>query len=78
VGYSGAKVEPVKSSLALGGIIVAKNGMNAVADAKALKKVMAAKDIVVEIELGVGSASATVWTCDFSYEYVKINADYST
>ena len=79
VGYSGAKVNPDKATLALGGIIVAKNGMNApVADAKALQKVMAGKDIVVEIELAAGDAAATVWTCDFSYEYVKINADYST
>ncbi|MDR7867724.1 MAG: bifunctional glutamate N-acetyltransferase/amino-acid acetyltransferase ArgJ [Sporomusaceae bacterium] len=78
VGYSGAKVEPAKATLTLGGIVVAKNGMNAVADAKALQKVMADKDIAVEIELGAGDAAATVWTCDFSYEYVKINADYST
>ena len=39
---------------------------------------MAAKDIQVLIDLGIGSSKATVWTCDFSYEYVKINADYST
>lgn len=77
-GYSGAKMEPAKASLALGGIVVAKGGMNAAADAKALAPVMAAKDILVEVDLGAGSAAATVWTCDFSYEYVKINADYST
>ena len=78
VGYSGAAVDPAKATLAIGGIVVAKDGMNARADEKALQKVMAEKDIVVDIELGVGDASATVWTCDFSYEYVKINADYST
>lgn len=78
-GYSGAQVDPGKATLTLGGIIVARNGMNApVADPKALQKVMAGKDILVELELGVGGAAATVWTCDFSYEYVKINADYST
>jgi glutamate N-acetyltransferase/amino-acid N-acetyltransferase len=77
-GYSGAKMDPAKASLALGGIVVAKGGMNAAADPKALAPVMAAKDILVEVDLGIGSAAATVWTCDFSYEYVKINADYST
>lgn len=77
-GYSGAKMDPAKTTLALGGIVVAKGGMNAVADAKTLAPVMAAKDILVEVDLGAGSAAATVWTCDFSYEYVKINADYST
>ncbi|HTY99093.1 MAG TPA: bifunctional ornithine acetyltransferase/N-acetylglutamate synthase, partial [Rhodocyclaceae bacterium] len=33
-------------------------------------------EIVVRVDLGRGSAAATVWTCDFSYDYVKINADY--
>ncbi|MBN2848671.1 MAG: bifunctional ornithine acetyltransferase/N-acetylglutamate synthase, partial [Coriobacteriia bacterium] len=32
----------------------------------------------VEADLGVGEAEATVWTCDFSYDYVKINGDYRT
>jgi len=78
-GYSGAKIDPDKAMLALGGIVVARNGMNApVVDAKALQQVMAAQDIVVDLDLGAGGAAATVWTCDFSYEYVKINADYST
>ena len=32
----------------------------------------------VRVELGRGGASTTVWTCDFSYDYVKINAEYRT
>jgi len=32
----------------------------------------------VRIELGRGAASTTVWTCDLSYDYVKINAEYRT
>ncbi len=35
-------------------------------------------DIVVSVDLGAGSASSTVWTCDLSAEYVRINADYRT
>ena len=38
--------------------------------------VMAQPEIVIGINLGRGSAVDTVWTCDFSYDYVKINADY--
>jgi len=37
---------------------------------------MAHSEIVVRIDLGRGAAHARVWTCDFSYDYVKINADY--
>lgn len=39
-------------------------------------EIMAAEDIDVEISLGMGSESATVWTTDLSYDYVKINAEY--
>jgi glutamate N-acetyltransferase/amino-acid N-acetyltransferase len=35
-------------------------------------------EITVRAALGRGDAQATVWTCDFSYDYVKINAEYRT
>ncbi|MBL8472098.1 MAG: bifunctional glutamate N-acetyltransferase/amino-acid acetyltransferase ArgJ [Rhodocyclaceae bacterium] len=37
---------------------------------------MQPQEIAVRVNLGRGAAAATVWTCDFSYDYVKINADY--
>jgi glutamate N-acetyltransferase/amino-acid N-acetyltransferase len=40
--------------------------------------VMDKNEITVQIELGRGTASANVWTCDFSYDYVRINAEYRT
>ena len=36
------------------------------------------KEIAVAVDLGAGSSSSTVWTCDLSAEYVRINADYRT
>ena len=39
---------------------------------------MAPEDIVIRIELQRGAATATVWTTDFSYDYVRINAEYRT
>ncbi len=41
-------------------------------------RVMKAAEITVRVELGRGDAGARVWTCDFSYDYVKINAEYRT
>ena len=35
-------------------------------------------DIKITLDLAVGNQEATVWTCDFSYDYVKINAEYHT
>lgn len=40
--------------------------------------VMAQDDILIRVALGQGGASARVWTCDFSYDYVRINAEYRT
>jgi glutamate N-acetyltransferase/amino-acid N-acetyltransferase len=40
--------------------------------------VMAQEDILIRVSLGQGAASARVWTCDFSYDYVRINAEYRT
>jgi glutamate N-acetyltransferase/amino-acid N-acetyltransferase len=40
------------------------------------QKVMKNEDILLRIDLDRGAETDTVWTCDFSYEYVKINADY--
>jgi glutamate N-acetyltransferase / amino-acid N-acetyltransferase len=40
--------------------------------------VMAQGDIQITIRLAAGDGAATVWTCDFSYDYVKINAEYRT
>jgi len=41
-------------------------------------RVMREAEITIGVDLGRGDASATVWTCDFSYDYVKINAEYRT
>ena len=35
-----------------------------------------ASEIILEADLGAGSAQTTMWTCDFSHEYVSINGDY--
>ena len=37
---------------------------------------MKKSEITVRVGLGRGSRAATIWTCDLSYDYVKINADY--
>ena len=42
------------------------------------QQVMDQEEITIKVELGRGKAKDTVWTCDFSYDYVKINAEYRT
>ena len=77
-GYSGAAMEADKVNLSIGGIRLVENGMNCNVPAEKLAPTMAEHDISMNIDLGAGEESATVWTCDFSYEYVKINGEYHT
>ena len=78
VGYSEAPMVPEKTRVAFGGIPVYAAGLPVPFDEAAMKKIMKAHDIEVDIDMGLGSEEATVWTCDFSYDYVKINGEYHT
>lgn len=78
VGYSGADMVPEKTVVKFGGITIFANGTGATYDEKALAHVMKEKDIVIDIELNMGQEDATIWSCDLSYEYVKINGEYHT
>lgn len=78
VGYSEAAATQDKISLAIGDMIIVKDGVGIAFDEQNLKAIMAEQDIIVTVDLGMGSHKATMWTCDFSYEYVKINGEYHT
>lgn len=77
-GYSGANLDQTKVRLWIGGHKIVDSGKGTGFEAVNLKQVMAERDIAVTLDLGIGSAQATVWTCDFSYEYVRINGEYTT
>ena len=78
VGYAGIgdlDVDGVK--VWLDDVLVAENGGRAAAYREEDgARVMAQAEITVRVDLGRGAAQANVYTCDFSYDYVKINADY--
>jgi len=78
VGYAGINdldVDGVK--VWLDDVLVAENGGRAAAyKEEDGARVMAQAEITVRVDLGRGQAKARVYTCDFSYDYVKINADY--
>ena len=76
-GVKGLNVDVV--SLSLNGVLIAEKGARAVSyTEEAGVAAMAPKDLVISIDLGRGEKSATLWTTDFSYDYVKINAEYRT
>jgi len=78
VGYAGiTDLDQTKIDLYLDEVLVAKNGGRHPAYVEADgQRVMKQSEITVRVVLGRGAAADTVWTCDFSYDYVKINADY--
>ncbi|MFN3594793.1 MAG: bifunctional glutamate N-acetyltransferase/amino-acid acetyltransferase ArgJ [Thiobacillaceae bacterium] len=80
IGYAGlSDLEVERVRLYLGDVLVAENGGRAAGYREVDgRRVMAAPEIEVRIDLARGTAAATVWTCDFSYDYVKINAEYRT
>jgi glutamate N-acetyltransferase/amino-acid N-acetyltransferase len=77
LGYSGARFNPHKVDISISGVPVVKRGlsMGSAAEKKAapgLKK----KEILLDINLHSGLREATIWGCDLSLDYVKINASY--
>jgi glutamate N-acetyltransferase/amino-acid N-acetyltransferase len=79
IGRSGVNVNPGEVSLRLGEYQLVQDGEPLDFDAVAAHQwLKGAAEITLEASLGVGQAEATVWTCDLSYKYVEINAEYHT
>lgn len=78
IGYAGIDDLNVNSiQLYLDDVLVADNGGRASGYHETEgQRVMNQPEITVRVELNRGAAMTTVWTCDFSYDYVKINAEY--
>jgi glutamate N-acetyltransferase/amino-acid N-acetyltransferase len=81
-GYSGAAVDPSRIGLTLldtdRSIQLVVRGQPTDYDELAAMALMQGEEWSVRLDLGLGSASATVWTCDLSHEYVTINGHYRT
>ena len=88
VGRSGAALEPQRTALfidggsthghRLGELQLVEAGTPLAYSEAEASTIFAQSEIDVRIELGMGSGSATVWTSDLSYDYVRINGDYRT
>jgi glutamate N-acetyltransferase/amino-acid N-acetyltransferase len=78
-GYAGAGITPETVSLRLGDLVLFEAGVPTGAGrSQAAADLMAAADIEITLDLGQGHAATTFWTCDLSYDYVRINAEYRT
>ncbi len=77
MGRSGVKFNPQRVDILFDDIMIVKNGLALGKEAEAqAEKVLKKKEICVTVDMKEGSASEEVYTCDFSVDYVRINADY--
>jgi glutamate N-acetyltransferase/amino-acid N-acetyltransferase len=78
IGYAGLdQLDVNRIKLYLGDVLVAENGGRALGYLEEDGvRIMKEAEILVRVDLARGNSQCTVWTCDFSYDYVKINADY--
>lgn len=75
-GYSGASFDPDKVDIYIGDLLVCQSGSGRPFDEKKAKEIMSAPEFSITVDLHGGNFSDHMWTCDFSYGYVKINGSY--
>ena len=77
IGKSGETIDQKKLKIKIGGFIVAENGRVADSyDEKKLKEYMQWDSIEIEVNLKLGNDAFKCYTCDFTHDYIDINADY--
>jgi len=81
-GYSGADIDQDKISLKFSDsnneVMLVDSGRIVEGKLDELKGIMESQEIVIEVNIGLGDSGATAWGCDLTYDYVKINAMYTT
>ena len=77
-GKSGASFDQSHVSIDMMGLPVLRSGLPVIFDEDEALRRFEAPEIVIEIDLGAGNASTTMWTCDLSHDYITINGEYRT
>lgn len=75
-GYSGAQFETDSVEVFLGDLKVAEAGRGIPFDELEAKAILAQKEVAITLDFGQGEYAATAWTCDLTFDYIKINASY--
>ena len=76
IGKSGCELDPEAFDITFAGIDVCRAGAAVAFDEDAALEALSAPDVAIDVDLHLGDASATVWTCDLTYDYVRINGEY--
>jgi glutamate N-acetyltransferase/amino-acid N-acetyltransferase len=77
-GRAGVAIDPDNVDIYLGGLLVARHGLGTDFSEAVAKKILEKRDITVIVDLNGGKGRAKYYTCDYSIDYIKINANYRT
>ena len=77
-GYSGAVFDPNKVDIRVNDLLLCRDGLDAGFDEAAARKELDRKEMTLRLDLHQGRASAHIWTCDLTHDYITINASYRT
>jgi len=77
-GRAGVAFDPNRVNVFIGPHLVCRAGSSVEFDRAAAHNYLQSAEIRIELDLNVGDETAAVWTCDYSYDYIRINAEYHT
>jgi len=77
-GRSGVRFDPDRVELRLGDVVVVRRGRPTAYDPKQAHRALAGPEVMIDLHLRAGRAASTVWTCDLTAEYVRLNAEYTS
>ena len=80
IGAAGVRLQPAQVDVRIGGVQMLRGGepTGGAAGLRRAERAMKKREVAIEISLGRGPGSARMLTTDFSYEYVRVNAEYTT
>jgi glutamate N-acetyltransferase/amino-acid N-acetyltransferase len=77
-GRAGVPFDPNRIDVSIGPHVVCSEGRGVDFDQDGAHDYLTQEEVRIVLDLNMGEESATVWTCDYSYDYIKINAEYHT
>ncbi len=79
LGAARVSLDPARLEIRLAGVLVHRRGAAAGPAARArAARALQSPEVDIDVDLGLGGGEARMWTCDLSYDYVRINAEYTT
>ena len=77
-GYSGAHFDPDKVDIRVNDLLMCRDGVDVGFDEASARRELDRNEVTIRLDLHQGAASAQIWTCDLTHDYITINASYRT